>query len=326
MRSKRNGTSKTTLVAFLLAASLVAVGVPAAATHDDPTHGVAPHSLGDDPTGIHATNVSTPHPYEDGEVYTWEVEIDDVHEAGNISLHFENVDLDGGMSWTGECNGDWLNITDADTGEQLDAWCGSDNPTPYYDDQFWTDFYETDHVIVSLDTTEDDGVGYGFDVYEAATDGTESVYSVPVNWGDEVNTYTEISKISARADTNPFADDPTQGTAVRAFALFTAHVQGLSTKPLVEVEVGEWEHCQGWMDCHTHKGVHTQVTLDSLKTGDWLPSVSAADEDIYDGETEATIDVGLVEDEESPIGFTLHEPECTIDGQDCTSYMPAPPG
>lgn len=294
------------------------------ATHEDPTHGVAPHSVAYDPANVHPVDISTPHPYEDGNVYTYEIQASDPVEgaAESLSVHFENTVIDGYYSsWSG-CNGDWLNITDGNTGDLLDSWCGNAVPAGY-DGDFWTDDYPTDHVVITLDTTEDAGTANGFDIYEAVSDGAQVAYTTHNAWGEKLSPSVSVTSLGTSADVDPYADDPSEDAGASATVQPEGYVANLQTDTYVRVEVGEWDHCEGW-SCHSHSGIHVQ-TFGEQGSDEWLTVYDSDGNVLFDGKLDFDVDIGTDEDDESPIGVTVHEPECTIEGDGCNSYIPGSP-
>lgn len=187
MTATRTKTARSILLTVaLVGATFALTAGPAAATHDDPTHGVVPHSVGDNPANIHPVDISTPHPYaadgyeDEGEVMSWAVQISG---AESLSVHFENGDV-AGYYWKGVCYGTWVNVTDGNTGDTLGAWCGSEFVgfawrEHGFEENFWTDHYPTDHLVITLEVGGDVEGNYGFDIYEVASDGAEAVAEYP---------------------------------------------------------------------------------------------------------------------------------------------------
>lgn len=276
-------------MSILCVVTLVLVTLPGAvASHEDPTHGVAPHTASEDPTNIHPVNVSTPHPYPRGQTFSWTVDIED---AESLSVHFERYDVNGREDRRGGCTGSEVLLSDADSGEVLDTICGN---TPGTDD-FWTPFYDTDHLQIELQTNRGAGDNYGFDVYEVASDGAQALASVPYSPTPDADTETETG-----AELDPFR--PTESHAL-AFVSAEASYAATGANGDGQAGVGKYLDCSTFF-CREKEGNRVQ-----LGGGGSVGTTSA----------NADASVLVEEDEGEPAGYSASpEISCTFDGASCT--------
>ncbi|HVL80034.1 MAG TPA: hypothetical protein VM840_00400 [Actinomycetota bacterium] len=168
-------------IVTFMAALLVTLGAgPAALAHHDPTHGVAPHTVGDRPTAIHPVGVGTPHPYPAEEELSYEIRVPGVD---SLSLHFERYEVEGFYDhFAGECWGGSITISDASSGIVLEQICGTyvvGQDRHLHGNDFWTADLATDHVQLTFSTGSPWREQYGFDIYEVASNGARPVASLP---------------------------------------------------------------------------------------------------------------------------------------------------
>lgn len=280
---------------ILCAAMLVIVAVPGGlASHADPTHGTAPHSVSIEPTKMHPVDVSTPHPYPNQATLSWTVEVED---ADSLSVHFERYDVNGRESRRGGCYGSQVTLSDADTGETLDTICGN---TPGQED-FWTPFYDANRIEITLDTARAWSDHYGFDVYEVAADGALAFTSVP---------YSEEPRAGGDADADAEPDPflPTHSSAL-VYATGEAGYSSTEAHGTGQVGIGKYLDCSTFY-CREKSGNRVQ-----LAGGASVGTVTA------DGEVLLTVE----EDEDAPGGYSVTPVvTCDIDGTPCPDPSEAP--
>lgn len=284
-----------------LAIVAVALGVvalaapPAVADHGDPTHGVVPHSVGDQPLDIHPVAISTPHPYPDGETYTWEVTVDG---ASSLAVHLERYEVNGFYSsFSQTCFGSLVRILDAATGLELDAYCGRTHiatRTFIRTNDFWTDDFPTDRITIEFATSGSGERFYGFDVYEVAANGARPVVSVPYSAGADV-----FANHTVRYTLDPFApEDTTANVRVQARASYGQARADNDTR----AEYGSFFVCE--FICTEVEGLRTLQSVEFDVAGHSL---------VLD------VLVFLPKDESSPTGFG--DPQvsvaCEIDEAPC---------
>lgn len=285
---------RTTLTIAALLVTVTALPL-AAATHGDPTHGILPHSVTDDPTGIQPVSVSTPHPYEQGTTQTWEITADG---ADSISVHFERYEIDGRYNkWVGGCSGSEVHIYDANTGIQLETFCGR---SFNQDNDFWTKHYATDAITIELDATGWGGQ-YGFDVYEVALDGAEPITSIP--YSEQVDADSGRN-IDTRID--PF--QPTDSNA-KGYVSVDGAYGPVEISTRTDAAQGDVTICQGWI-CQDYKG--TWVQHDTTIEADGTTS-------------SAYVEALILEDDSEPTGYRVDHLVVSCSIGDATS-CPSPNG
>ena len=276
-------------IAIMLSAALVAaaLALPAAtADHGDPLHGVAPHSLAASPTDIHPVAISTPHPYELGVTYAWDVTVDG---AQSLSIHFERLALNGYFaSWDNTCYGSLLRILDAETGTVHVEWCGAQS-----DNDVWSPAVPTGSVVIEL-VTDGWESAYGFDVYEVAANGAEPIASVPYSSTPSVGAYPGVD-----ASADPFAPESS-----RAFVdvLLLAEWGAVDVDARQRLAYGTFWHCG--LSCEE---------IDGSKA-DGVAYVTVGDETFVFGAS-----VVMVRDDSAPGGVALggYALTCERNGAPC---------
>ncbi len=283
-----------TVVAVL--AVLVGVGPTALAGHGDPTHGVVPHSIGDSPTDIHPVDVSTPHPYPQNEVLTYELRIEGV-EA--LAIHFERYDVDGSYStFSQECSGGQIRVLDGATTLELETICGDQflsSGDRAGSNDFWTPDYPTEHLVLEFSTGQSFSESYGFDVYEVASNGARPIASVP--YSAEASAFADPR---ASYTVDPF--DP-RGSAASAYAGVGAAYGDTSGRVDAGADYGRFFVCGGFI-CMEREGARVRASAELDALDHWLL---------------LQLQLFVPRDDSSPTG--LGDPElagaCVIDGDNC---------
>lgn len=283
-----------TVVAVL--AVLLGVGPTALADHGDPTHGTLPHSVGDSPTNIHPVDVSTPHPYPQNEVFTYELRVDG---ADSLAIHFERYAVDGFYStFSQQCFGGLIRILDGATALELEAICGDrflGSGERAGSNDFWTPDYPTDHLVLEFSTGQSFSESYGFDVYEIASNGARPIVSVP--YSAEATAYAD-----PRADYTVDPFDPRR-SAASAYAGLGAAYGDTSGRVDAGADYGRFFVCGGFI-CMEREGARVRAGAELNALDHWLL---------------LQLQIFMPRDDSSPTG--LGEPElggaCVIDGDDC---------
>lgn len=275
------------LLVATVTCALLSIAPPGVATHGDPTHGVAPHTVLDDPTKIHVQNISTPHPYPSSQTFEWNIHVE---EASSLSIHFERYDVRG-FEFLGECSGSEVTVRNGDTGEVLETFCGTPRGAG---NDFWTQSYAADNLTLELDTGTVFGEPYGFDIYEVASDGAQPVASVP--YSDDIRV-----SVSPSVNANPDPFQPEKSTAA-LFLSGSASVGDDEARKSTGVQAGEFFICSGFT-CERVKGYRVRD-----RTSASVGGTSAS----------TNVDILLIEDDSEPTGYRLVVAEfsCRIDGEE----------